>query len=117
MPVPTTETEVTTTETAAPKAAKKAAKAKAPKGAKKGPPAAKGSGRTSKASEWLPKVLKYLKKHPNGETRTKILADLGTDDLGGCLVNNPNLFKSANIEGSKGKTFKLTAAGLKAADA
>mgnify|MGYP001584261082 CR=1 FL=1 len=114
MPVPTTEATTTETETA-PKAAKKAAKAKPPKGGKKGPP--KTSGRVTKADQWLPKVLKYLKKHPNGESRSKILADLSTDNLGGCLVNNPNLFKEITIEGAKGKAFKLTAAGQKAADA
>lgn len=113
MPVPTTETEVTTTETAtkAPKA-KKAAKAKPPKGGKKGPPTTKTAGQ----SKWYAPILKYLKKHPNGETKAKVKQDLSTGSLGGVLENYPNLIVSKQVEGVRGLTYVLTAAGRKAAE-
>lgn len=68
-----------------------------------------------RVSKWMDPTLKLLAQHPDGLTRSQIWEALETQDLGGVLVNNPDLFASEAQEGVQGKVFKLTKAGAKKA--
>ena len=110
--------------TAAAKKAAPAKKAAAPAPVKTAPakkPAAapaveaKEKEATPRVSKWLAPTLKLLAQHPDGLSRAQIWEALETKDLGGVLVNNPDLFEETTIEDVKGKCFKLTKAGIKKA--
>lgn len=91
---------------------KKAAAKKAVKPAVKKAPA---EPRVKKADTWLPKILKYLSKYPDGKTLAEIKTHFDTTDFGGIFGGNlfPELIQKSRVEGIKGITMILTSKGRK----